>query len=296
MGTVKNLDRKHYIDNDDIANKLDEIAEILSSNEANPYRISAYHTAAKFVRTFKGSIAKYVQKYGAERLAKFPSIGKSLATTITTLGKGKKLGYLSILRTEAEPETFLARIPTIGSKLAAKLHQKYNINSVFDLQRLVKKGKLKYFEGIGPKRESAIRNFFDHDFGQNEAGKQNQKAGTLLTFDRMYRSKVKDDLLPKDHPEINAPGNQNSEKYNRQPIWKFCEDGKNFTIQFSDSHRARLLNKTSDWVLLHLDTPSESYRWTVITSQFGSLKGKRIVLGREGDCVKFYSRDGLALN
>jgi putative hydrolase len=48
------------------------------------------------------------------------------------------------------------------------------------------------------------------------------------------------------------------------------------------------LNTTKDWVVIYRDDPQSSGRWTVITSQFGRLRGWRIVRGREAECEEYY--------
>ena len=41
-------------------------------------------------------------------------------------------------------------------------------------------------------------------------------------------------------------------------------------------------------VVIYRDDPDAHGRWTVITSQFGKLRGWRIVRGREDECAEYY--------
>jgi hypothetical protein len=50
------------------------------------------------------------------------------------------------------------------------------------------------------------------------------------------------------------------------------------------------VGKTCDWVILYYDDGSGEQQCTVITSQQGPLKGKRIVRGREADCAPYYQK------
>jgi putative hydrolase len=43
-----------------------------------------------------------------------------------------------------------------------------------------------------------------------------------------------------------------------------------------------------DWVVIYRDDKGGDGTWTVVTSQFGALRGRRIVRGREAECAEFY--------
>jgi putative hydrolase len=46
-----------------------------------------------------------------------------------------------------------------------------------------------------------------------------------------------------------------------------------------------------DWVVVYLEDHrhiGQHGRWTIITSQFGKLRGKRIVRGKEKECENYY--------
>jgi hypothetical protein len=50
------------------------------------------------------------------------------------------------------------------------------------------------------------------------------------------------------------------------------------------------VGKTRDWVLLYDDDGSGEQQCTVIISQQGPLKGKRIVRGRAADWAPYYQK------
>ena len=50
--------------------------------------------------------------------------------------------------------------------------------------------------------------------------------------------------------------------------------------------------KTRDWVVLYFDGQDGERQCTVITSEFGRLKDKRIVRGREDECEEHYRNLG----
>jgi hypothetical protein len=57
---------------------------------------------------------------------------------------------------------------------------------------------------------------------------------------------------------------------------------RHYSALFSNTAHEHKLGKTQDWVILYYDRRTGEHQSTVITSQFGALKGKRIVRGREG--------------
>ena len=67
---------------------------------------------------------------------------------------------------------------------------------------------------------------------------------------------------------------------------------RHYTALYSNTARAHEFGMTHDWVVIYLEDhnrPGEHGRWTVITSTFGKLRGRRIVRGRESECGEFYS-------
>lgn len=68
---------------------------------------------------------------------------------------------------------------------------------------------------------------------------------------------------------------------------------RHYTALFSNTAHAHELNMTDDWVVLVYDGLNGEHQCTVITSQFGRLKGMRIVRGREAECEALYRNQGL---
>jgi hypothetical protein len=63
---------------------------------------------------------------------------------------------------------------------------------------------------------------------------------------------------------------------------------RHYTVLYSNTARAHHLGKTRDWVVLYFDDEGRDGQYTVITAQWEPLKGKRIVRGRESECVAHY--------
>ena len=74
------------------------------------------------------------------------------------------------------------------------------------------------------------------------------------------------------------------------PVLHTSHDAWQFTVLFSNTQRAHQLQKTNDWVVVYFHTDSEpEAQCTIVTETRGPLEGKRVVRGREGDCIDHYS-------
>ncbi len=73
------------------------------------------------------------------------------------------------------------------------------------------------------------------------------------------------------------------------PILHATRGSRHYTALFSNTARAHELGKTDDWVVLFYDGNQGERQCTIITSEFGPLKGRRIVRGREGECEMHYA-------
>jgi DNA polymerase (family 10) len=49
------------------------------------------------------------------------------------------------------------------------------------------------------------------------------------------------------------------------------------------------LNKTVDWVVVYYEQDGNEHQCTVVTERRGRLKGRRVVRGREKECMAYYS-------
>lgn len=56
----------------------------------------------------------------------------------------------------------------------------------------------------------------------------------------------------------------------------------------SNTARAHRLGASRDWVVLYLERGRDEGQWTVVTAHRGPLAGRRIVRGREAECLTHY--------
>ena len=66
------------ITNEEIAATLEQIAELLATQGANPFRVDAYRAAAYTVRNLDEPACRIVEVEGTEALTRFPGIGRNI--------------------------------------------------------------------------------------------------------------------------------------------------------------------------------------------------------------------------
>ena len=73
------------------------------------------------------------------------------------------------------------------------------------------------------------------------------------------------------------------------PILHTERDAWQLTSLFSNTALAHQLGRVKDWVVIyfHTDSRNEGQR-TVVTETQGKMKGKRVVRGREAECIAYY--------
>lgn len=144
------------IANTEIADILEELADLLEIEGANPFRIRAYRNAARTVRGHARPLADLV-KDGVD-LARLPGIGDAIAAKIVTLVETGHLPQLEKLehRTPAALVDLL-RIEGLGPKRVERLYRELGIRSIEDLRRALDSGKVRALSGFGTKTEENIR-------------------------------------------------------------------------------------------------------------------------------------------
>jgi len=277
--------------NQEIGSRLEETAVLLAKQGANHFRVAAYRRAGKTLSTLPQPVSEIYARDGLAGLEQLPGVGPTIAHAIRDLLLHGRLGMLDRLRGEHDPIALLRSVPAIGKTLAWRLHEGLGIDSLSDLQAAAYDGRLETFPGLGPKRLTGIRDSLAQRLGRIRRPGTVPFPGThppveeLLDVDREFRSAATAGTLPKIHPR--TPGLFSDDL---PPVLHTTRGPRHYTALFSATPRARQLKKTRDWVLLHHDGENGERHATVITAEFGRLKGLRIVPGREGECEDHYRR------
>lgn len=275
--------------NDDIANRLEEIAALLDTQAANPYRVRAYRRAAATLRRLPTPAPQILATHGTAGLDRLPGIGPRLARTIRDIVVHGYSPVLERLRGESDAVRLFASVPGIGPRLAARLHDELGLDTLQQLEAAAHDGRLEQIAGFGPKRLTGIRNTLALRLGRvpgdghPEDAHMRPAVSELLDVDREYLEKARAGEL-----RLIAPRRFNPKQEAWLPILHTERGGHHYTALFSNTARAHRLGKTDDWVVLYVDDGPRENQWTVITSTFGPLRGRRIVRGRETECAALY--------
>jgi DNA polymerase (family 10) len=108
-------------------------------------------------------------------------------------------------------------------------------------------------------------------------------VATLLDVDQAYRERSAHGTLHRI-----APPRFNPRAGDWLPILHAEHGGWHLTALFSNSARAHERHKTRDWVVIYYARDGRDGQCTVVTEWHGSLEGRRVVRGREGECSLHY--------
>jgi DNA polymerase (family 10) len=143
------------VTNADIAAVFEEIADLLDIQGENPFRVRAYHNAARTVQGLSRSLAEMVAK--SEDLEALPTIGKDLAEKIREIVQTGRLRKLKELERAVSPDlAALLKIPGIGPRRVRMLHEQLDIDSVAELEKAARAGRIRKLPGFGATSEANI--------------------------------------------------------------------------------------------------------------------------------------------
>lgn len=178
--------------NEEIAEILDQIAELLHGQSSNPFRIMAYQRAAETVRSFGDRIEDVVRTEGVDGLKELPAIGESLARLIAEIAETGASSLLARLQGQASPEEVFATVPGIGKRLATLIHERLGIETLEELEAAAHDGRLAELPGFGPRRLRGIAEALAGRLGKRSRRITGDQAHTsvveLLDIDREYRT------------------------------------------------------------------------------------------------------------
>jgi putative hydrolase len=122
--------------NAEIAHRLEQVAQVLEAQGANPFRVQAYRNAAQTLHRLDRPVTQLLQHEGMEGLRQLPGIGESLARSIHELATTGRLPMLEWLRGESDPLALLASVPGLGTVLTTRLHEEFGIDILEELEAI----------------------------------------------------------------------------------------------------------------------------------------------------------------
>lgn len=271
------------------ADRLREAAALLAAQGANPFRVAAYRTAADELVAHAGGLDALIEREGAQGLERLPGIGRGIAAAVMEMARTGHWSQLERLRGQCDPLQLFCSVPGLGRRLAERIHEELQIDTLEALETAAHDGRLDGVTGVGPRRAATIRANLQAMLGRHGprpelATRARPAIATLLAVDRSYRDQAAQDTLPRI-----APRRFNPEGEAWLPVLHAECDDWHFTALFSNTAQAHQFNRTRDWVVLYYyDDQHDEGQCTVVTETHGPLSGRRVVRGREPECRTHY--------
>jgi DNA polymerase (family 10) len=138
-----------------IAADLDEIADLLELQDANPFRVRAYRNAARTVRDLERPVRGMVE--AGEDLRELPGVGKDIAAQIVRRVEGRSMEPLTELRGQVPHGLVeVVRVPGVGPKKARALWTELGVESLDGLEEAARQGRIQGLKGFGAKTQDRI--------------------------------------------------------------------------------------------------------------------------------------------
>jgi DNA polymerase (family X) len=133
--------RETVLSNAEIADRLASLAQLLSAQKENPYKVKAYQRVAAKIRTLSESIDELVRD--DTDLTAFAGIGEAISGAIREIVRTGTLGKLEMLRAEASPELAgISQHPRLDPKRVLRIYKKLGIRSVEELKEKLATGDI----------------------------------------------------------------------------------------------------------------------------------------------------------
>ncbi len=143
------------VNNADIAQVFESIADLLELGSENPFRVRAYRNAARILRNLALDLAAEVT--AGRDLPKLPGIGPDLAGKIREIAATGTCGLAERLRKRYPAGIAeLMRLPGLGPKRVATLYRTLKIKSLADLAKAAERGRVRELPGFGAKTEARV--------------------------------------------------------------------------------------------------------------------------------------------
>ena len=285
--------------NDEIADVLERVADLLEAQDANAWRVRAYRAAAGTARGADRPLLDVLEQEGVPGLIRLPHVGPSISAAIEELAHTGHLRLLDRLEGEIGAERIFTTVPGIGEDLAHRIHATLAIDTLEELEAAAHDGSLERVPGFGKRRTHGVRDALATILartGRQRARRPHPVPGTadppqptvavVLDIDADYRRRALQGTLRRI-----APRRFNPEGRAWLPIHHAESGGWAFTAMYSNTARAHELGTTHDWVVVFYEREDAEGRATVVTEPYGPMAGRRVVRGREAECARHYRDD-----
>jgi DNA polymerase (family X) len=139
--------------NEDVADLLQEYADLISISGGDAYKVRAYEKAARSV----GGYAKDIDGLDLKGLEAIPNVGKSIAVKIREYMETGTISNVDELRAIVpDGVRSLLSISTLGPKKAMVIHEELKVASMEELLDALHDHRIRDLKGFGPRTEENI--------------------------------------------------------------------------------------------------------------------------------------------
>lgn len=142
--------------NKEIANTLNETADLMEIADMDGFRIRSYRNAAVVIESHMESLEEVIRDPDRD-VTKIKGIGKGIASSLTELIERGSFARRDELLEKYPPTALeLLKIPGLGPKSIALLYDTYRVSTIDALEELCREGKLRTLPRMGEKLEQKI--------------------------------------------------------------------------------------------------------------------------------------------
>jgi DNA polymerase (family 10) len=140
--------------NNDVAEQLELLADLLELEGEASFRVVAYRRAATRIRETAGSVAELAL---AGRAKELNGIGKTIEEKIVQVVEDGEMHALTKRKKIIPPEVVLfMRLPGLGPKTAARIWRELGLTTIDELKRAAESEQLRTLTGLGAKTEERV--------------------------------------------------------------------------------------------------------------------------------------------
>lgn len=153
-------------------------------------------------------------------------------------------------------------------------------------------GRLALVPGFGTKRLDGIRDALATRLRARRSHVPDEplpSVDEILDVDREYRERAARDDLP-----IITPRRFNPMHERWLPVLHTTRGDRHYTALYSNTATAHRVGRTHDWVVIYIDGRDREHQCTVVTQLRGPLARRRVVRGRESECIAHYRLNSVA--
>jgi DNA polymerase (family X) len=275
-----------------IAEMLEQVAQLLEIKEVDAFRVAAYRNAARAVSGAAQPLWQVYVTQGTDGLRRIPGVGPTIGSAIQQYLEIGSVGMLERLKSEVPPEHLFTMLPGIGPELATRISKQLEIHTLEDLELAAHDGRLENLAGFGARRTKLVRDALAGILARSRPRLLPAPATSpfeippvelILGVDAEYRRGAQSGQLKRI-----APRRFNPEGKAWLPLMQTSHQGWAFTALFSNTARAHELGMTRNWVVIFYERGQKVGQCTVVTERRGLMAGKRVVRGREAECRSVY--------